>query len=57
MRWLFKRRIDCVSRVWIAEQQRKSSRIDYQGVRWKFPVRKVLNEAGSFNRQKLKRSA
>ncbi len=47
---LLLRGADQMSSAWIAEQQRKSSRIDFQGVRIAFPIKKVINESPLYTR-------
>lgn len=52
-RWF--RRSDRVSLEWLRNQDRRESRIDFQSAQWRFPVRKLINEAANMNRYRLKR--
>lgn len=54
-RW--RRRDETVSSQWLRDRLRETSKVEYDGPRWRFPVNKILNEAGAFNRQKLRRRA
>jgi hypothetical protein len=55
--WLHRRwTADRVSSEWMQEQLRKSSRIDFQGVRISFPIKKLLNDSPLYTRhQEAKR--
>ena len=33
-----------LSKSWLKEQDRKESRVEYNGVKWNWPVNKLLNE-------------
>ena len=46
-----------VSVDWLRDQDRKESRIGFEGVAWKFPVKKILNDSSLWNTNKLRRSA
>ena len=44
-----------VSAEWLRESERKSSRVEFVGVRIQFPIRKLVNESGKWNARRLKR--
>lgn len=46
-----------VSAAWLRRQEQKETRIEFHGVRMQWPVKKRINEAGKFNRHRLRRSA
>lgn len=46
-----------VSDHWLRAYDRRQERIEFHGVRIRFPIRKRLNEAAQFNRRRLRRSA
>ena len=33
-----------LSKSWLKEQDRKESRVEYNGVKWNWPINKLLNE-------------
>lgn len=56
MRWLLwllpaKNR---VSLRWLHEQDHRESRIEYHGVVPNWPIKKILNESGAWNRHRLR---
>lgn len=56
-RQLTSRRIDSVSDRWLGDQQRKSSRIEFEGVAIQFPIQKLMNDSAKLNRVRLRRRA
>lgn len=58
MMWGFRRRRrDVVSLGWLREQQRRESRVEYQGVAIRFPIEKLKDGAALWQTRKLKRRA
>lgn len=43
-----------VSSEWLRDQERQSSRVEFVGVRWAWPVKKQANESGRWNAKRLK---
>lgn len=57
-RWLrFLKRPDVhVSERWLTDLDRKASRVEFEGVRIQFPIRKLLNEASPrMNAERLRK--
>lgn len=46
-----------LSRAWLKEINRPSSRIEFHGVVPKWPIKKLLNENALWNTNKLRKSA
>lgn len=46
-----------VSRSWLRHHEQTETRIEFHGVRMQWPVKKLINDAGRFNRHRLRRSA
>lgn len=44
----------CVSQRWLKEQARREGRNGFDGVGWRWPVRKAVNEAAKVNRSLLR---
>ena len=47
--WLFPSKA-VMSREWLEQANRPSSRVEFQGVCWSFPVKKLLIESPLWNR-------
>ena len=46
-----------VSESWLRDQERRSTRVEFVGVRWSWPINKLRNDAAKWNTAKLKRRA
>lgn len=46
-----------VSESWLRDQERRSDRVEFVGVRWSWPVNKLKNDAAKWNAARLKRRA
>lgn len=46
-----------VSDQWLADQKRADDQIGIDSVAWDWPVRKLVNEAGEFNRHRARKRA
>lgn len=46
-----------VSMEWLREADRKTERVDFQGVRFKWPINKVVNEHPAWNTKRLRKRA
>lgn len=46
-----------VSEDWRRQREREDARIEFHGVSWTWPVNRRVNEAGTFNRHRLRRRA
>ena len=46
-----------VSASWLAHQERLERQAGIDAVSWRWPVRKITNEAGQFNAQRLRKRA
>lgn len=60
LRWLcsiIAPRYPRISESWLAEQERKSDRVEFVGVRWSWPINKLKDEAGRWNASRLRRRA
>lgn len=54
--WLCRRqKAECVSEQWRKEQEREDDRRGIDGVSIRFPIRKIVNEAGMWNRTQEQR--
>ena len=51
------RRDDAVSQRWLKDQARQASRVEFHGVAIRWPIKKLVNDAGQFNRRRLRQSA
>lgn len=54
--WAAVRRIRArqVSRAWLRDVDRRESRVPFEGVAWRWPVNKVLNEQSRFQTARLR---
>ena len=57
LRSLITSREPCISDSWLAEHERKSTRVEFVGVHWAWPINKQRNEAAKWNSRKERRSA
>lgn len=55
--WLDIERGDTVSSAWLSERERVDARTEYHGRSLQWPINKIQNEAGVWNRRKLRRKA
>ena len=46
-----------VSTDWLRRHERQQTRVEFHGVRMQWPVKKLINDSGRFNRHRLRRSA
>jgi hypothetical protein len=46
-----------MSGAWLREVDRKEARVEFQGVGFKWPINKVINESASFNARRLRKRA
>lgn len=56
-RWLTHGEKPDVSARWLRDQEREASTRGLDGPSIKWPIRKVLNEHGQFNRERLRKRA
>jgi hypothetical protein len=57
--WLLTRTADAdrVSERWLAEQDQREEKSGIEGVSWRFPINKIVNEHGAFNAARLRKRA
>lgn len=52
-----RRRDDRVSARWLREADRRTSRIEFVSVCWRWPINKIVNEHSRFQSARLRRTA
>lgn len=56
LRRIFHRQPPAVSTRWL-QDQRQRERVAFDGVSWRWPVNRRLNDASAWNRRRLRKSA